>query len=677
MNHSKRIIAGIVCLAMAASMAGCSKESSSSLSSSASNSVSETVEQTSNSENLEYVDKIFGQDILNIEINTTEDDWEYLMNNAADKPWITANISINGESYENVGIKTKGNTSLSQISMTGNDRYSLKVSFGKYTDGQTCYGLDKLVLNNIYSDNTYLKEYMSYNLFQFMNVPSSLCTFANITVNGEHYGFFLALEDTDDSFIERNYGEDSGVEAYKPESMDMAGGMHMPENMQNGGFGFSITRLISLTDQEGNSVEWSDIAEDFDTENIESFTSKDGTTTKLSELDMSAMQSLNIEDIVSLTDANGKTLDLSSYTLSMSMGENFPQMPGNGEMPTNMELPEGMEMPDSMSMPENMEKPENMAIPESNIPDSSSDDTSDTESKAEMPQNGDSPTDMQMPQRGGDGNGFGMDGSSGGVNLVYTDDNVESYSNIFDNNITKVKEEDKDRFIASLKGISESSGEELEKYIDVDEVLRYTACNVFLMNLDSYFSNMGHNYVVTEDNGMLSMIPWDYNLAFGTHQSSNSSEIINFAIDTVFSGVDAEDRPIIGKLLENEEYLEKYHEYLRQIAEEYVQSGLFEQTITDAVTLIDEYVQNDTTSFGDYDSFTASVEELKKYGSLRAESILGQLDGTIPSTTEEQQDSDALIDASSLDFTKLGSMNRGGGMDKSNRFDKKVEEETE
>ncbi|MGN0594280.1 MAG: CotH kinase family protein [Hominimerdicola sp.] len=672
MNHSKRIIAGIVCLAMAASMAGCSKkESSSSSSSSASNSVSETVEQTSNSENLEYVDKIFGQDILNIQINTTEDDWEYLMNNAADKPWITANISINGESYENVGIKTKGNTSLSQISMTGNDRYSLKVSFGKYTDGQTCYGLDKLVLNNIYSDNTYLKEYMSYNLFQFMNVPSSLCTFANITVNGEHYGFFLALEDTDDSFIERNYGEDSGVEAYKPESMDMAGGMQMPENMQNGGFGFSITRLISLTDEEGNSVEWSAIAGDFDTENIESFTSKDGTTTKLSELDMSAMQSLNIENIVSLTDANGKTLDLSSYTLSMSMGENFPQMPGNGEMPTNMEMPEGMEMP------ENMEKPENMAKPESNIPDSNSDDTSNTESKAEMPQNGAPPTDMQMPQKGDDGNGFGMDGSSGGVNLVYTDDNVESYSNIFDNNITKVDEEDQNRFIASLKGISESSGEELEKYIDVDEVLRYTACNVFLMNLDSYFSNMGHNYIVTEDNGMLSMIPWDYNLAFGTYQSSNSSEIINFAIDTVFSGVDAEDRPIIGKLLENEEYLEKYHEYLKQIAEEYVQSGLFEQSITDAVTLIDEYVQNDTTSFGDYDSFTAGVEELKKYGSLRAESILGQLDGTIPSTTEEQQDSDALIDASSLDLTKLGSMNRGGGMDKSNRFDKKVEEETE
>ena len=46
---------------------------------------------------------------------------------------------------------------------------------------------------------------------------------------------------------------------------------------------------------------------------------------------------------------------------------------------------------------------------------------------------------------------------------------------------------------------------------------------------------------------------------------------------------------------------------------------------------------------------------------LRAESISGQLDGTIPSTSEAQCNSDALIDASSLDISAMGSMNSGGG----------------
>ena len=81
-----------------------------------------------------------------------------------------------------------------------------------------------------------------------------------------------------------------------------------------------------------------------------------------------------------------------------------------------------------------------------------------------------------------------MDGGSLGVDLVYSDDEISSYSNIFDNAITDVDEEDEARLIETLKAISE--GENLEDYINVDEVLRYAAVNVFLVNLDSYFSNM-------------------------------------------------------------------------------------------------------------------------------------------------------------------------------------------
>ncbi|MFA5659466.1 MAG: CotH kinase family protein, partial [Oscillospiraceae bacterium] len=248
-------------------------------------------EQTTNLSGAEYISRLFEQDVLKIEITTTNDDWSYLMENATSKPWISGDIAINGETISNVGIKTKGNTSLTQISQTDSERYSLKISFGKYIDGQTCYGLDKLVLNNIYADSTYLKEYMSYNLFNYMDVPSSLCTFADIYINGEHYGFYIALEDTDDSFLDRNYGEENEVEAYKPESMDMGGegGMQNPNGNDNqggneGGFGggkFDISSFISLTDKDGGTVEWADIIGDFDLSNIQSFTLEDGTVTNI------------------------------------------------------------------------------------------------------------------------------------------------------------------------------------------------------------------------------------------------------------------------------------------------------------------------------------------------------------------------------------------------------------
>jgi len=78
--------------------------------------------------------------------------------------------------------------------------------------------------------------------------------------------------------------------------------------------------------------------------------------------------------------------------------------------------------------------------------------------------------------------------------------------------------------------------------------------------------------------------------------------------------------------------------------------------------MISEYVKNDPTAFYKYEEFEAGVAELKKLGSLRAQSIQGQLDGTIPSATEGQKmNASALIDASSVNLKAIGAQG-GGGM---------------
>lgn len=671
----KKILAIMLCLLTLSSFSGCDENTTP-------NKDTTPNEETRNGDTgtndvaqnePEYVEKLFGCDVLKIEITVNADDWAYLMENATSKPMISCSFTVNGETFSNVGIKTKGNTSLTQIAMTDSERYSLKVDFGEYIPEQTCYGLDKLALNNIYADTTYLKEYMSYEIFQYMDVPSSLCTFAEIYVNGEYYGFFLALEDTDSSFIDRIYGADTKVEAYKPESMDM-GGMNMPDGMDF--TDFDILQFITIKDSEGNTVEISELNSAFDISTLSALTLKDGSVIDIANFDFTSIRDLDITEISKITDANGNEIDLNSYTVEMSFGmggrgdrfdmnaENggFGDMTGQGfenmTPPADMQMPDNTEIPTDMQRPENAGQPTDMQIPDSMTPPSGSS-IPEMPSDTEIPQDFTPSGDMQMPDMSNLGGGFSMSG--GGVDLAYIDDNLESYSNIFDNSETNTTEEDHNRLITSLKGISE--GVNLEKYINVDEVLRYMACNVFIMNLDSYFASMPHNYILTEQDGVLSMVPWDYNLAFGTFQTSNSSDIINFAIDTVLVGVSAEDRPIIGKLMENEEYMETYREYLRQLVEEYILSGKFEETVNNTVEIIDEYIKNDTTTFYSYEEFTAGIEALKLYAKLRGESIKGQLDGTIPSTTEEQKDSGALVDSSALDLSLMGTMNMGGGKD--------------
>lgn len=139
----------------------------------------------------------------------------------------------------------------------------------------------------------------------------------------------------------------------------------------------------------------------------------------------------------------------------------------------------------------------------------------------------------------GDG-GFSM--GSDDTALLYTDDAYSSYQNIFDNAKTDVTDSDKDRLIASLKQLN--AQENLEEVVDVEEVIRYFVVHNFVCNFDSYTGSMIHNYYLYEEDGQLSMIPWDYNLAFGGFLgSSDATALVNYPIDTPVSGGTVDSGP--------------------------------------------------------------------------------------------------------------------------------------
>ena len=244
-----------------------------------------------------------------------------------------------------------------------------------------------------------------------------------------------------------------------------------------------------------------------------------------------------------------------------------------------------------------------------------------------------------------------------GANLNYTDDELDSYSTIWEGEITGTSTGDHRRVVTALKNISE--GTDLETYLDVDNILKYMAVHAFAVNMDSLSGNMAHNYYLYEYDGQLNLLPWDYNLSFGGMSMGNTdaTSMVNDAIDTPFSGTDFFD-----KLLENEEYLAKYHEYLQKLVDEYVNGGQFEETYNRIRSQIDSLVETDPTAFYNADEYEEAVQMLYEVVGLRAESIEGQLNGTIPSTDEGQkEDPSALIDASGIALSVMGSFGSGGG----------------
>lgn len=469
-------------------------------------------------------------------IDIVMDDWDGFIETAQSEEYSSCAVVIDGEAYKNVGIRGKGNTSLTNVASMGSERYSFKIEFDKYDKNKTYYGLDKLCLNNIIQDNTYMKDYLTYRMMNEFGVNAPLCSFVYITVNGEDWGLYLAVEGIEEGFLERNFGGSYG-ELYKPDSMSFGGG-------RGNGKDFNFDDIKD---------KFSDFAES--TENI---------------------GDVGFEDIK-------KQL------------ENIPEE-------NNISFPDFSEMPN---------------------------------------------------RDGGFGGGMG----SSDVKLQYIDDDPSSYSNIFDNAKTDVTDEDKERLISTFKKLSEYT--DIESAVNIDEVIRYFVVHNFVCNGDSYTGSMIHNYYLYEKDGRLSMIPWDYNLAFGTFQGGDARSQVNAAID-----LDLSDRPMVNWIFGNEEYTALYHQYFADFLDSVDNAGI----IDEAYTLISAYVEKDPTKFCTYDEYEKGVETLRTFCTLRSESVRGQLSGSIPSTSDGQNaDSSTLIDTSSITLSDMGTMNNGGDKGGKNR----------
>ena len=144
------------------------------------------------------------------------EDWDAFIENAESEEYEACTVEIDGEEFHNIGLRAKGNNSLRLTKEYGLSRYSLKLEFDQFQDGGNYYGLDKFSLDASFQDNSYLKTYMVYDMMTFMGVPAPLCSYTWVTVNGEDWGLFLAVEEPEEAFARRNFGNDYG-KLYKPD----------------------------------------------------------------------------------------------------------------------------------------------------------------------------------------------------------------------------------------------------------------------------------------------------------------------------------------------------------------------------------------------------------------------------------------------------------------------------
>lgn len=154
-----------------------------------------------------YEDFFEKDTVIDINIEIDEADLQDMYDFPTNEEYHSADITVNGVKVENAGIRTKGNMTLASVARSDSDRYSFRIKFDKYVKGQTLLGLDELCLNSGYSDPSYMREYLHYELLREMGMKVAETAFCNVYINGELSGFYLAVEGLDDTFLKDNFGE--------------------------------------------------------------------------------------------------------------------------------------------------------------------------------------------------------------------------------------------------------------------------------------------------------------------------------------------------------------------------------------------------------------------------------------------------------------------------------------
>lgn len=134
--------------------------------------------------------------------------------------WVPATISFAGETWTNVGVRYKGNSSLQGAWRNGSAKLPFKLDFDEFEDdhpeitNQRFYGFKQLSLSNNFGDPTAMRETVAYDLLEAAGLVAAETALYEVIVDHgdgpESLGLYTMIEVVDDTVIARTFGEDSG-----------------------------------------------------------------------------------------------------------------------------------------------------------------------------------------------------------------------------------------------------------------------------------------------------------------------------------------------------------------------------------------------------------------------------------------------------------------------------------
>lgn len=150
-------------------------------------------------------DVLFDPDrIQSVYLQIPDSSWDALSRSPYEE--VPGSATVHGTWFEEVSIRLKGQIGSYR---TLNQKAGFKVDLDDYIPNR-CLNAEKLTLNNMVQDPTYIHEHLAYMVYRAAGVPAPRLSWIKVYVNGEYFGLYLDLETIDENFLARWYRDTSG-----------------------------------------------------------------------------------------------------------------------------------------------------------------------------------------------------------------------------------------------------------------------------------------------------------------------------------------------------------------------------------------------------------------------------------------------------------------------------------
>jgi spore coat protein CotH len=145
-------------------------------------------------------DLFASQDLQRMDLWVHSADWAKLKADFQSNTYYPADLTFNGQTVRNIGIRSRGRGSRSAT------KPGLRVDFDRYTSQQTFLGLKSFILDNVTQDPSGVHESVAMALYARLGIPAPREIHTRLYVNNEYIGVYVIVESVDKDLLARVFG---------------------------------------------------------------------------------------------------------------------------------------------------------------------------------------------------------------------------------------------------------------------------------------------------------------------------------------------------------------------------------------------------------------------------------------------------------------------------------------